>query len=590
MELAIACSSCGRPIPVTRADAGTLVHCPACERPTRAPALEALEPPANVARTALARTAIAPAAGAPEPDGSALSLEVARARADPAKRFGHFVLLAKLGKGGMGVVHRAWNDRLRREVALKTILAADEVDEETLRRFHREAEAVARLRHQNIVSVFEAGEIAGQHYLAMELVRGRTLEDRLRPQNDVRATTAVWNRGPARIPLNKALEALRDVARAVHYAHEQGVVHRDLKPLNIMIDESGQARVLDFGVAHVSGAGTKLTKTGGRIGTLVYMAPEQAGGAHVDARSDVYALGATLYDVLTNRPPFVGDSELQIVSALLRSEPEPPGLLNPRVAGDLETICLKCLAKEPERRYATAAALADDLDRFLAGEPMRRDRSARSAERGAGCGGTDSSPRRSPWSSPSSSPPPSTSSARGPGAPRPNAKPLAKRRRERGPSSRPAAARRPETARSRWDSTRSRPPGATRRSRGTRRRVRPHSAPPALSARSRSRRSSGASRSRPTSAPLASTSTTRVPPPGCARSTPAALACRRTTGPPSPPSSRPRVPAGSPTSREGGTARCSLSSGSRSLRRSACSPPSSTPRAGCCGRRRVRST
>ena len=295
--------------------------------------------------------------GAPDdPARARLDAEIERARA--ARRvFGHFVLLGEVGRGGMGVVFRAWDDRLKRLLALKTISDDGAADPARLQRFRREAEAVARLRHPSIVSVFEAGEVQGKHYIAMELVEGLTLERRLA--------------GKDRLALNRALEALRDVARAVQYAHEQGVIHRDLKPENILIDAASRPHVLDFGIAQLRGAATKITRTGTKVGTLAYMAPEQAGGNESnDERCDVYALGATLYHVLAGQPPFQGATPLEVLTQLLSVDPVPPSARNLRARGDLDTIVLTCLQKERTRRYASAAALADDLDRHLAGEPI----------------------------------------------------------------------------------------------------------------------------------------------------------------------------------------------------------------------------
>ncbi|MBI3724645.1 protein kinase [bacterium] len=292
-----------------------------------------------------------------EPTSGSLHNEVKAARADPKKRFGRFLLLSELGRGGMGIVYRAWDDRLKRVMALKTILPGDEAGKAAIKRFYREAEAVARLRHPGIVAVHEVGELEGRHFLVMDLVDGASFEKRLR----------------AKLPLTKGLEVLRDVARAVHYAHEQGVVHRDLKPQNVMIDQGGRAFVLDFGLARVrdSGDASKITKTGAALGTPAYMPPEQCGesGHAVDERSDVWSLGATLYHVLAGRPPFTG-SPLQLMAQVVSRDPVPPGSLNARARGELETICLKCLEKEKEKRYASAAALADDLDAYLAGEPI----------------------------------------------------------------------------------------------------------------------------------------------------------------------------------------------------------------------------
>ncbi|MBI3723112.1 tetratricopeptide repeat protein [bacterium] len=362
------CPGCGRAIPFSPRDAGREGTCPDCRGRVRAPelapiaetALEAAEAPT---RPALAARASAPRTVSDRPASAGacadpgLAAEVERARADPARRFGPFLLLSELGKGGMGVVYRAWNDRLRRVVALKTILPGEGVDEAAVARFKREAEAAARLRHPGIVSVHEAGEFEGRHYMAMDYVPGRSLEARLRP-------------GAERIAFHRALEVVRDVARAAHYAHSQGVVHRDLKPQNIIIDASERPFVLDFGLAAIKGAGTRLTKTGASMGTPAYMPPEQANGEAADERADVYSLGATLYHVLTGRPPFSGETDVNMIVAVLTKEPVPPGKINARASGDLETICLKCLEKDKARRYPSALALADELDRFLAGDPI----------------------------------------------------------------------------------------------------------------------------------------------------------------------------------------------------------------------------
>ncbi len=296
---------------------------------------------------------------APRPPAPDMAAEIARARVHPSKRLGRFLLLAELGRGGMGAVYRAWDEKLERVVALKTVLEA--ADEGAIKRFHREAQAVARLKHASIVSVHDVGEDGGKHWLAMDLVEGKTLKRRLRPGD-----------GETKIPLTKALEAVRDVARAVQYAHESGVLHRDLKPENIMIDDAGRALVLDFGLAKLREGAASITKTGSALGTPAYMPPEQAAGTELgeaDERSDVYSLGGTLYFVLTGRPPFEGESEVNVITALLTKDPAPPRASNPRIARDLETICLKALEKD-RGRYATAGDLARDLDRYLAGEPI----------------------------------------------------------------------------------------------------------------------------------------------------------------------------------------------------------------------------
>jgi WD40 repeat protein len=255
----------------------------------------------------------------------------------------------------MGVVYRAMDEHLRRAVAIKTLLAGQERDVETRERFRREAEAAARLRHPGIVAVHEVGAADdGAPFMVMDLVEGASLAARLAER---------------RVPLEEAARIVRDVARAVEHAHAQGVVHRDLKPQNVMVDAAGQALVMDFGLAKLLDA-TQLTREGAMLGTAAYMPPEQVDGIDVDARSDVYSLGATLYHALTGRPPFEANGHVALVNAVLTKEPVPPSRVDGRVPGDLETICLRALEKEPARRYASAAALADDLQRFLDGEPI----------------------------------------------------------------------------------------------------------------------------------------------------------------------------------------------------------------------------
>jgi len=292
-----------------------------------------------------------------------LASEIERARANPRCAFGSYLLLGEIGRGGMGIVHRAWHEGLKRVVALKTI-AGGSAGEAGIKRFYREAEAVARLDHPNIVAVHDVGQFNGTHYLVMDFVEGTTLDRRLKERG------APGERGS--LALAKQVEVVRDVARAVHYAHEHGVIHRDLKPQNIMLDERDRPRVLDFGLAHVEGTGA-LTKTGAMIGTIGYMPPEQAGQAQeTDVRSDVYALGATLYHVLTGRAPFVGGTALETLTALLTRKPAAPSSLNPGVPGKLEAIAMRCLEKDPGKRYQTAAALAHDLDVFVEGKPLAR--------------------------------------------------------------------------------------------------------------------------------------------------------------------------------------------------------------------------
>ncbi|MBI3724363.1 tetratricopeptide repeat protein [bacterium] len=375
VPIELLCHSCRAAISVPSGDGSSKTRCPRCGAEIEAhllpgaarastPSVEEAwyaktvtheGPPPSGRTKAFALPKLEPDSLAGE---QAIALEVEKARADPKRALGRFLLLTELGKGGMGTVYRAWDERLRRVVALKTLRPGDVGTRSE--RFEREAEVIARLRHPNIVAIHDAGEIDGQAYIAMELVLGSSLAQRL----------VATERTP-KIPLTKALEVVRDAARAVEHAHEQGVVHRDLKPQNIMIDRTGRAVVLDFGLAKLRDQGSSLTKTGTTLGTPAYMPPEQAGGSKtIDARSDVYSLGATLYHVLTGKTPFEGDTEYNVLAAVVMREPDPPGLVNPRVAGDLETICLRCLEKEPEKRYQTARELADDIDRYLAGDPI----------------------------------------------------------------------------------------------------------------------------------------------------------------------------------------------------------------------------
>ena len=277
------------------------------------------------------------------------------------RRVGDYELLEELGRGGMGVVYRARQLSLGREVAVKFLLHGALAGDQAMARFRAEAEAVANLQHPHIVAIYEIGEDRGRHFQAMELVAGRSLAEVLRG-------------GP--LPAIRAAGYLRSVAEALHYAHEQGVLHRDLKPANVLIDQRDEPRVTDFGLAkRLSDApgGTplpELTLSGQVLGTPAYIPPEQAAGGAVDARSDVYSLGALLYHLIVGRPPFVGESATQVLRLVAETEPIAPSLLNPSLPRDLETISLKCLEKEPARRYGTAHALANDLGRFLRDEPI----------------------------------------------------------------------------------------------------------------------------------------------------------------------------------------------------------------------------
>jgi tetratricopeptide (TPR) repeat protein len=294
-----------------------------------------------------------PGATAAEGEDSALDAGLAEAEGVPG-----YEILGELGRGGMGVVYKAMHLPLKRLVALKMILAGAHAGPEHLSRFQTEAEAAARLQHPNIVQIYEVGEHQGRPYFSLEFVQGGSLAGRLRglPQPGVQAARLV--------------EAL---ARAVQYAHEQDIVHRDLKPANVLLAADGTPKVTDFGLAKLLDRGTGHTDSGAVVGTAGYMAPEQAGGhsRQVGPAADTYALGAILYELLTGRPPFAGENFFETLVQVCETAPVPPRRLQPTVPRDLETVCLKCLAKEPPKRYPSARELADDLRRFVDGEPIR---------------------------------------------------------------------------------------------------------------------------------------------------------------------------------------------------------------------------
>jgi eukaryotic-like serine/threonine-protein kinase len=268
-----------------------------------------------------------------------------------------YVIEKELGRGGMGVVYLARQRGLNRDVALKMILAGAHASSQDMVRFLAEAEAVAQLRHPNVVQVHEVGSHHGRPYMALEFCDGGAL-DRKFAGNPLKP--------------DEAAKLLATLARAVHVAHENGIVHRDLKPQNVLLMADGTPKVTDFGLAKRAGSGSDLTASGAILGTPSYMAPEQAEGKgkQVGPAADVYALGAILYEALTGRPPFRAATPLDTVLQVVREEPVAPRQLNPQVPADLETIALKCLQKDPSRRYLSAEALADDLERWSMGEPI----------------------------------------------------------------------------------------------------------------------------------------------------------------------------------------------------------------------------
>jgi len=314
---------------------------------------------AGVARRGESSSPVRILSGQPTPGniGPTVGLQGgADALASPRGSWGDYQLAEELGRGGMGVVYKAWQRSLGRTVALKMLLRGVSPSSADLARFRSEAESAAQLDHPTIVPIYDVGQNEGRPFFTMKFVSGTTLAERLLE-------------GP--LTGREAAELLEPICRAVHYAHQRGVLHRDLKPSNILIDEEGRPHVSDFGLAKRVEDDEPLTLSGAVLGTPSYMAPEQAAGkrGRPGPASDVYSLGAILYQMLTGRPPFQAATSVETVLLVLEQEPLPPRLLNPRADRELEMIALKCLQKPPELRYESAAALADDLAAYLADEP-----------------------------------------------------------------------------------------------------------------------------------------------------------------------------------------------------------------------------
>ena len=316
------------------------------------------EPTVDAATLPPSDTDASDAATLPPSDAKVISADAAPAVGTRIRYFGDYELLEEIARGGMGVVYKAKQVSLNRIVALKMILAGQLAGEEDVKRFHAEAEAAANLDHPGIVPIFEVGEHEGQHYFSMGYVEGQSLAGKV-------------SDGP--LPPREAAELTKKVTEAVAYAHEHGVIHRDLKPANVLLDKDGQPRVTDFGLAKRVEGESDLTASGQILGTPSYMPPEQAAGKldQIQETSDVYSLGAILYTLLTGRPPFQADNPLDTLMQVLEQEPISPRQLNPKVPRDLETVSLKSLEKEPHRRYQSAQALADELQRFSSGEPIQ---------------------------------------------------------------------------------------------------------------------------------------------------------------------------------------------------------------------------
>jgi hypothetical protein len=358
MTVPAQCPACGQAVEVVVPSSDDPVHCPRCRAvlPREGLATAPLDPRGVETWDEERPTAPRPVV----PSGTA---------AQPALgRIGRFELRAVLGQGTFGRVFRAYDPQLEREVALKVPRFGPDQPGQ-VERFLGEAKAAARLRHPNVVAVFESGRAGDEYYIASEFVEGRPLSDVLRESRPDFAQAARW---------------VRDLARGLAYAHAAGVIHRDVKPANVLIDRAGRPQLTDFGLAKRVGDDATRTADGTVLGTPAYMAPEQARGdlAAVGPHSDQYGLGVVLYELLAGRLPFAGPPHA-VLAQVTGEDPPPPGRFNPAVPRDLEAVCLKAMAKEPARRYAGAAELADDLDRYLAGEPVRarrpgvRDRAGR---------------------------------------------------------------------------------------------------------------------------------------------------------------------------------------------------------------------
>ncbi len=301
--------------------------------------------------------AVGPRGSAPKPP----EIPTAERAESAGERFGEYDILSEVARGGMGVVYRARQRTLKRIVALKVLRGGDGASEEDLERFMREAKAAASLSHPNIVPIHELNVHKGQHFFTMDYVEGAPLDRRLEA-------------GP--LTPYQACELVEVIARTIHYAHTREIIHRDLKPANIILDTEGRPMLTDFGLAvnlTSDVRSQRMTRTGAVMGTIPYIPPEQAAGRveQIDARSDVYSLGAVLYEILTGRPPFQGQTQFELLRRVIHQDPIPPRRLYPKIHPDVETICMKCLEKDPRRRYETAEALADDCRAFLHGEVIQ---------------------------------------------------------------------------------------------------------------------------------------------------------------------------------------------------------------------------
>jgi TolB-like protein/Tfp pilus assembly protein PilF len=359
------CPRCGLEIPADAPEGG----CPSCllERGLRLLADEAVAG-ADLSAGAAYSAEAAAKAGSAKTDDLGPSGEPAPAAtksqrlAEMLGELGDYELLEEVGRGGQGVVFRARQKSLDRTVALKVISLGQWASEAHLKRFRREAHAAASLDHPSIVPIYEVGERDGSCYFSMKFVEGGQLDE------VVRQTP---------MSIRQAAELIAKVARTVHYAHEHGILHRDIKPGNILLDRNGEPHLTDLELARLLDTQSSVTRTIDVLGTPSYMAPEQAAGetTKLSKATDVYGLGAVLYQLLTGQPPFAGGTTYETIRLLRDTDPRPPRLLNPKLGREVSTICLKCLEKDPKRRYSSALALAEDLEHWLKHEPIQAKRS-----------------------------------------------------------------------------------------------------------------------------------------------------------------------------------------------------------------------
>jgi serine/threonine protein kinase/formylglycine-generating enzyme required for sulfatase activity len=354
----LVCEGCGAAYSVEGFPAGKRWRCRVCNNMLEVPGVPGFASvpidqllSEQIERSGREEVAASPAGPPAAPAGP-------RARAEKT-RFGNYYIIEKIAQGGMGIIYKARQRGLDRIVALKVLLAGESATKDTIERFYLEAKSAAKLRHPNIVPIHEVGIHDGKHFFTMDFIHGQNLRHMIINE---------------KINLHWALEVTAKVARALHYAHEQGIVHRDVKPENIILDDTGEPQITDFGLAKDIGLDANLTRAGVVMGTPAYMSPEQARGerSEIDHRTDVYSLGAVLYELLTGRQMFEFEGPIGLNSLLktLSEDPVLPRRINPRIPREVETVVLKAIEKDPERRYEGAKEFADDIERYLTGEPI----------------------------------------------------------------------------------------------------------------------------------------------------------------------------------------------------------------------------